>query len=138
MTPTPEALRSSPPGGPFTNVSPRDVNEFGQVAGTVDTDLWCSGSSGYYPTWHASGFIYDKGSLSIIDYPGAFDTSLLTISNSGMAIGGAQFMEEQCWTDYFGQTSCYLVQTWGTTFLVGGGYGFTPFSLGPYYVAPAG
>lgn len=124
--------------GLFSNVYPRDVNEFGQVVGNASKDLWCAGYSTYYPVWHSSGFIYDNGSLYIIDYPDAFDTSLGAISNSGLAIGGAQFMAEQCWTDYFGQTSCHLVQTYGTEFQVGIEYGFTPFSLSPYYVAPAG
>ncbi len=73
----------------YSGLSPRDVNEIGQVVGSIDTDLQCPAEIAVDPSYKQVGFIYSAGALINIQYPGAFNTVLHYITNDGFVAGAA-------------------------------------------------
>jgi uncharacterized membrane protein len=66
------SLRSTPPGSGYAQAI--DINAAGQIVG------------GFEPPGH-HGFLLDKGTFTLIDFPGAFGTDALGINAAGQIVG---------------------------------------------------
>jgi len=77
---------------PTTNyVIPYSINDYGVIAGTICSlpDMTCvhNGVPGSY-----SGFLYEHGALTIINYPNALETDVAGVNNLGQAVGVGKSM----------------------------------------------
>jgi hypothetical protein len=81
--------------GPYTNVFAGLVNEIGQVVGQATKSLYLDCSFGPPPYSITNTFIYDQGSMTFIEYPGASYLNPADINNAGKIILGAGDVNNQ-------------------------------------------
>ena len=62
------------------------INASGQIVGAVYDNYDCDETTGCYPT-SPHGFLWESGTVTIIDVPGASETKAVAINNAGQIVG---------------------------------------------------
>jgi PKD repeat protein len=70
-----------------TGTATAGVNSLVQIVGTVYNGYSCNDYYGCWPSSPLSGFLWDSGTFTTINVPGAYDTETLGINGAGQVVG---------------------------------------------------